>query len=218
MENEITKDAGNVKVGGMAKSEPHLSEEDAQLAEQNDQGAGNDEAETQVDETAAALALAQEELAQLQDRYLRLVAEVDNVKKRSAREKADAHKFGNERLIQDLLQVLDSFEKAIGGQQEADADPILAGFFMVQRQLQAVLAKEGLEAVSALGSTFDPNLHQAIQRTESSEVTSDQVSQEFAKGYLLNGRLLRPAIVSVAIPKSQSAPCSATAASDKPDT
>lgn len=144
-----------------------------------------------------------DELHELKDKYVRLLAEIDNLKKRAVKEKADAHKFANERLIQDMLPVLDSLEKAfLGIEEKALEDPVWQGFGMVQKQLIQVLEKAGLAVVeSSQEAPFDPNVHQAIQRLEQEGIEKEQVHQEFAKGYLLNGRLLRPAMVSVALPK-----------------
>jgi molecular chaperone GrpE len=156
-----------------------------------------------------------QELAEMKDRLLRTVAEMDNMRKRLEREKADFIKFSTESILKDMIPILDSFDKAVPTQsqqseaQQAGAQSIETkdissfhdGMVMVYKQLLAALAKHGLEPVEAVGKNFDPNFHQAIQRIESGDVTQEIVATEFMKGYALNGRLVRPAMVSVKVPE-----------------
>lgn len=142
-----------------------------------------------------------QELSEMKDRYLRTVAEMDNMRKRLEREKADFIKFSNESILKDMIPVLDSLDKAIPAE---SPNPAVAGYLegvlMVRKQFLQMLNKHGLEAVESVEKPFDPNVHQAIQRIESSDVTAETVAAEYAKGYLLNGRLIRPAMVSVKVP------------------
>ena len=135
------------------------------------------------------------------ERLLRITADLENFKKRAAREKADAIKFANESLIQKLIPVLDNFDMALLAVQSAAADSnqsLQAGITMIHQQLKSALADTGLEEVDAAGKTFDPNLHEAVSQQESAEVPEDQVLQQLRKGYKLRDRLLRPATVIVA--------------------
>ncbi|MCX6126819.1 MAG: nucleotide exchange factor GrpE [Proteobacteria bacterium] len=143
-----------------------------------------------------------QELADSKDRYLRTIAEMDNMRKRLEREKSDFIKFSNESLLKEFIPILDSLEKAIPNDVKQDSGSVgyIEGVVMVQKQLLQTLGKFGLEAVRSVDQPFDPNVHQAIQRIES-DVSSETVSVEFAKGYTLNGRLLRPAMVAVKVPK-----------------
>ncbi len=142
------------------------------------------------------------ELADYKDRYLRTVAEMDNMRKRLEREKQDFLKFSSESILKDMIPVLDSLDKAIPN--VTDAESPIAGYrdgvVMVQKQFLQTLAKHGLEPVEAVNQPFDPNFHQAIQRIESKDVTDETVLAEFAKGYSLHGRLIRPSMVSVKVP------------------
>jgi len=144
------------------------------------------------------------ELAEMKDRLLRTVAEMDNMRKRLEREKAEFIKFSSESILKDMIPVLDSFDKALPTQSPqsgaTDAGSFRDGMMMVHKQLLIALAKHGLEPVEAIGKTFDPNFHQAIQRIESGDVTQETVATEFMKGYALHGRLVRPAMVSVQVP------------------
>lgn len=140
----------------------------------------------------------------MKDRLLRNVAEMDNMRKRLEREKADFIKFSLESMLKDMIPVLDSFDKALStSSSHSDSGDIASfheGMTMVQRQFLGALAKHGLEPVEAVGKPFDPNFHQAIQRIESGDVTDEIVATEFMKGYALHGRLVRPAMVSVKVP------------------
>jgi molecular chaperone GrpE len=145
-----------------------------------------------------------QELAEMKDRLLRNVAEMDNMRKRLEREKADFIKYSTESILKDMIPVLDSFDKALpASSKNSDSTDVASfreGLTMVHKQFLTALAKHGLEPVDAVGKLFDPNFHQAIQRIESGDVTEETVDTEFMKGYALHGRLVRPAMVSVKVP------------------
>ena len=136
------------------------------------------------------------------ERLLRITADLENFKKRAAREKVDAIKFANESLIQKLIPVLDNFDMALLAVQSAAAadstQSLQAGIGMIHQQLKSALAETGLEEVDAAGKVFDPNLHEAVSQKETSEVPEDHVVQQLRKGYKLRDRLLRPATVIIA--------------------
>ena len=135
------------------------------------------------------------------DRLLRATADFDNFKKRAARERQDAVKFGNEALMQKLIPVLDHFEMAQTAAQAAQGDTfqsLQAGIAMIHQQLKSALAEAGLEEVEAGGKPFDPNLHEAVAQQETPDVPEGRVVQQLRKGYRLRERLLRPATVIVA--------------------
>ncbi len=133
------------------------------------------------------------------DRFLRQVAELDNFKKRMARDKGDALRYANEALARDLLPVLDNLERAIehakGG---GNGKPLLDGIEMVFKGFLEVLNKHGVKQLSALGEIFDPAKHEAIAQIESEQHEPNTVVAEHHKGYYLLDRLLRPALVTVA--------------------
>jgi molecular chaperone GrpE len=134
------------------------------------------------------------------ERLLRVTADLENFKKRAAREKADAIKFANESLIQKLIPVLDNFDMALLAVQSTpdSAKSLQAGVSMIHQQLKSALTDTGLEEIEAAGKTFDPNLHEAVSQQETNDVPEDQVVQQLRKGYKLRDRLLRPATVVVA--------------------
>ena len=146
-----------------------------------------------IDETEALRA----ELEQLKAQSLVERADLDNQRKRMARELDNARKFANERLLGDLLPVLDSLEAGLAN--AAADDPLRAGLELTQRQLLRVAEINGLVTVApAAGDAFDPEQHQAISMIDAADITPGAVAQTFQKGYVLNQRLLRPAMVVVA--------------------
>ena len=140
----------------------------------------------------------------MKDRLLRNVAELDTMRKRLDRENADFIKYSSESILKDMIPVLDTFDKALSASsthsESADTASFREGMTMVHKMFLSALAKHGLEPVEAIGKTFDPNFHQAIQRIESSDVTEEIVATEFMRGYALHGRLVRPSMVSVKVP------------------
>jgi molecular chaperone GrpE len=146
-----------------------------------------------IDETEALRA----ELEQLKAQSLLERADLENQRKRMAREVEMARKFANERLLGDLLPVLDSLEAGLANAQ-AD-DPLRAGLELTQRQLLRVAEINGLVTVApAAGDAFDPERHQAMSMIDADGIAPGAVAQTFQKGYVLNERLLRPAMVVVA--------------------
>ncbi len=141
----------------------------------------------------------EKETAANYDRYLRAVADLENYKKRMAREHAELVKYGNEKLIKDLLPILDSLDRALKQTSDAPAEvrAFSDGLKLIEAQFMACLQKHGVEKIEARGKDFDPNFHQAVMMIESEEFEDNKVIEEFETGYLLNGRLLKPAKVSV---------------------
>jgi molecular chaperone GrpE len=138
----------------------------------------------------------------LYDRLLRKQAEFDNYKKRMDREKSDFIQFASADLMKELLNALDSFELALkNAATKPDAQNMLRGFELIYKQIQDTLTRFGLKPIEAKGKEFDPHFHQAVSTQPTEEVEENTVIDEMRKGYLLNGRLLRPAMVSVAAKK-----------------
>jgi molecular chaperone GrpE len=151
----------------------------------------------QLDELKTRAARADE----LWDRLLRTTADFDNFKKRAARERQDAVKFGIEALMQKLIPVLDNLEMAQAAAQNAQGDApqsLQTGIAMIHQQFKAALIDAGLEEVDASGKPFDPNLHEAVSQQETHDVPEGHVVQQLRKGYRLRERLLRPATVVIA--------------------
>ena len=141
---------------------------------------------------------AQKDAAHWKDLAARNQAELDNYRKRMAREKSDAIKFANASLLSELLPVIDSFQIGLSAAINEDPDSIISkGMEMVQKQLEEFLTSQGAVLISSVGQEFDPNLHEAISQESSDEVPSGHVISEIRKGFTLNDRLLRAANVIV---------------------
>ena len=160
---------------------------------------------------AAQNSLSAEELAALQakaakaaehwDLLLRATADLENFKKRAARERQDAAKFAGESLLQKLIPVLDNFDMALAAANSSGGQSVQSlqtGVSMIHQQLKSVLMDAGLTEIDATGQTFDPNFHEAVSQQETADVPEGQVVQQLRKGYRLRERLLRPAGVIVA--------------------
>jgi molecular chaperone GrpE len=132
------------------------------------------------------------------DKYLRAVAELDNYKKRTAREKTDIIKYGKEDVIRDMLPFVDSLDRALEhAESNTDIQAFKEGLKLIQDQLLCSLKKHGVERIECTGKEFDPNFHEAMLQADSEHYEENKVIGEFERGYLLNGRLLRPSKVSV---------------------
>ena len=141
---------------------------------------------------------AQKDAAHWKDLAARNQAELDNYRKRMAREKSDAIKFANASLLSELLPVIDSFQMGLSAAINEDPDSIISkGMEMVQKQLEEFLTSQGAVLISSVGQEFDPNIHEAISQESSNEVPSGYVISEIRKGFTLNDRLLRAANVIV---------------------
>ncbi len=147
------------------------------------------------------LAAKEKEAAENYDRYLRAAAELDNYRKRAARDKEDAIKYGNEKLIRDILPILDSLDRALQQASELSArnnfEAFQQGLELIHTQILGCLERHGVEKIAAKGEEFDPERHQALMQVETPEVESNRVIDEYESGYTLHGRLLRPSKVSV---------------------
>jgi len=176
------KDQGDKKIKVDAQ-ETDETIEDAVAAENN--------------EMKVALEAKEKEAKDNYERYLRAVAELDNYKKRAARDKADIIKYGKEDLIKDILPFLDSLDRALEHADSNDAQAFKSGIALIQDQLLCCLKKHGVERIESAGAAFDPNFHEALMQMDSADHQDNQVVSEMEKGYLLNGRLIRPSRVCV---------------------
>lgn len=166
--------------------------EPAQAQEENAQASS--EQEPSVEELLAA---AKEENAKLQDLYMRALAEAENARRRAEESVEKAHKFGVEKFAKNLLPVLDSLEKALELNQNAD-DPMMQGVQATYRQFVQAMEKSGMTEINPVGEKFDPTRHQAIAMVPAQEgQTSGQIAQVFQRGWLISDRVLRAAMVGV---------------------
>ena len=139
------------------------------------------------------------EIASLYDRLLRKQAELDNSRKRAQRERDEFRQIANESLVRELLPVLDGFERALKQRAPAVPETFYQGMELIHRQLLEVLGRGGLEPMETSGQLFDPHYHQAVETVEDSDRRDQEIVEELQRGYMFNRRLLRPAIVRVAV-------------------
>jgi molecular chaperone GrpE len=139
------------------------------------------------------------EVEHLREMYLRKLAEFDNYRKRTDRERQDMRQTAAEGLVAELLPVLDNFERAVQHAEESDPVSFREGVAMIARQFADLLQRAGLETIDPTNSRFDPERHEAVQRIEGSEYAPGTVVAVFSKGYTFGGRLIRPAMVAVAV-------------------
>ena len=132
------------------------------------------------------------------DQMLRAMAELENYKKRMTKDKAELLKYGNEKLIQEILPVFDNLERATNQNEFSEnLEGLLEGVKMTIKQFYSVLEKFGVEVIVSVEKKFDPEIHEAVMQTESEDHEANTVVSELERGYILNGRLLRPAKVAV---------------------
>lgn len=181
------------------------SDDDAYVIE--DTGESVEELEREMNATAAEAVAATEDrddsktenadVAAMRERYLRTLADFENYRKRADREKADFYKYAMSGVVKDLLPVLDNFDRALDHAEEGD--DFHKGVLLIYKQLFALLEKHGLRTIDESGVHFDPNIHEAVVREEDPSVPSHTVTAVLQKGYFLHDRLLRPAMVKVAV-------------------
>jgi molecular chaperone GrpE len=161
-------------------------------------GNGEEQKTLDNDDIMVKLQEKEREAAENYDKYVRAIAELENYRKRAAREKADFIRYGNENLIKDILPLVDSMDRAL---QHADnygySDAFKKGLKLLQGQLQGCLEKYGVRQIECVNKAFDPHIHEAVLQVDSGAHEKDRVVEELEKGYLLHERLLRPAKVSV---------------------
>ena len=152
-------------------------------------------------ELETQLADARDEARQNHERWLRERADLENLKKRAARERAETIRFANEQVLKDMLPIVDNLERAVEhARSGGDGQPLVEGVALVLKSLLDVLERHGVTRVEAKGVPFDPTHHEAMAHVESDEHEPNVIVEEHQAGYRLNDRLLRPALVSVAKP------------------
>jgi len=193
-EKDPTEEQANAKHGTAENFESNETQEpEPETADQKD--------------LAARLEASEEQAKDYYDRLLRVSAEFDNYKKRSAREMQEVVKYANERLIKELLPVVDNLERAVMAvhQKGEPDDPLLQGVNLTLGEILKTLESHKVVPIESLGQPFDPNYHQAMMQEEVSDKPPNTVTRELQKGYMIHDRLLRPALVAVSKASSQPA-------------
>ncbi len=197
----------------MAGKSKHKKESEPFKADAPEAAPVETAAETTATETGpgedlrARLEAREKEAAENYDRYLRAAAELDNYRKRAARDKEDAIKYGNEKLIKDILPILDSLDRALHQTSDLSArnnfEAFQQGLELIHTQILGCLERHGVVKIAAKGEEFDPEKHEALMQVQTPEMESNRVVDEYESGYTLHGRLLRPSKVSVSKNVSQ---------------
>lgn len=174
------------------EAEAEESAEDKEAEAQAEEGAEEapaDDLQKKVDELTAAL-------QKKDDQYLRLQADYQNYRRRTAKEKAEIADVVTQNILKDLLPMLDNFERAMGTETK-DIEAFKKGVEMIYTQFQEVLKKDGLEYIETAGKKFDPNFHQAVMRVQNDDLEDGTIAMELQKGYQVKGRVIRPSMVQV---------------------
>lgn len=183
---EETEEVKNIEV---EKDQAELEVEDEEREES--------EEEKQIREKDEEIKRITEEKEEQYERMLRLQAEYENYKKRTQKERAAERKYQAQNLANELLPVLDNFERALQVEKNDETSSIIEGITMVYNQFLDALKSQGIEQIEAVGKQFDPNIHHAVMQVEDDSYDSNEIVEELQKGYMLKDRVLRPAMVKV---------------------
>ncbi|WP_408888986.1 nucleotide exchange factor GrpE [Myxococcus faecalis] len=169
-------------------------------------------------ETMERLREAHERAKEAQDRMVRAAADLENYRKRAQKEKEEVQRFGSEKLLKDLLPVMDNLDRALeAATKSPDIESFQKGVAMTRKSFEDALGRHGVKSFSAKGQPFDPRMHEAIQQVETADTPAGHVVYEVVRGFFLNERLVRPAMVVVArAPEAVAAPVVDAAASSTP--
>jgi len=146
------------------------------------------------------LSKAQADLNALNDKYLRLVADFENYKRRVARDREELRKYANEAIMSDLLSIIDHLEMAVKHSHGEVNDNVVQGVELTLKEFEKLLDKNSVKPINAMGEQFDPTVHHAMAQIVSSDAEENSVIEEFRKGYMLNEKVIRPSLVAVAKP------------------
>lgn len=176
------------------QDEEQLKEEpEAEEQEQKDTNKTSAEGLEEKEETCEEAKVDED----LNTKYLRLMADFQNYKKRTEKQKSEIHAYANEKIVLKLIEVMDNFERALGAD-ASEGDSFKEGIEMIFKQLSDVLTDAGVKEIEAESTVFDPNFHNAVMMEDTDKVESGMVSEVLQKGYTLNGKVIRPAMVKVA--------------------
>ena len=182
-----------------AAEEEDVAEEAARdVHEETAEGSreGTEEAENGADDPVKREEKLEADLAEKDAQMLRLRADFDNFRRRSAKEREELAAVVTQGILTDMLPLLDNFERALLAE-GSDLDSFRAGVSMIYKQMTEALAKNGLEVIDTKDKKFDPNFHQAVMRVQDPEKEDDTIEQELQKGYMVKGRVIRPSMVQV---------------------
>jgi molecular chaperone GrpE len=198
-ENENEQSNVNQPEGTEASQQSEAAQE-ANPEEETDASSEQSHQEGASDQVLAELEQARKQAEENYQRLLRVQADYDNFRRRTREEKEQLAKYASLKLIEQLLPVLDNFERALASSNDKkDYDALYKGLDMTFRQLEQVLAQEGLQRMESVGQPFNPEYHQAIMQVESEEHEEGIIVEEVQKGYMLKDKVIRPAMVKVSM-------------------
>lgn len=187
-------DEANIMTDEIKENEQDIIEENSETEEQ---ASSVNDCEETVDAESEKL---KQDFENLNNQYLRLAADFENYRKRQAQEREALLKYGAEECMKKVIEVVDNFDRAIDMVEKIDnIDKMKETFFILNKQLTESLSKLGLEQIKSVGEHFDPNLHEAVMQTQTEEYPEDTVINELQKGYKLGDKVIRPAMVAVAV-------------------
>ena len=186
--NQQANDQNETKQPG-TESDENDAAEDGQTEETDDP----DQSDSEGDAGQMS-----EEDEELNVKYMRLMADFQNFKRRSERERSEIYARANETIVTQLLEVLDNFERALTDENATEDENFRKGMEMIFTQMKDVLSRSGVSEIDAEGQDFDPNFHNAVMMEDTDKVESGKVSEVLQKGYMLNGRVIRASMVKVA--------------------
>jgi molecular chaperone GrpE len=193
-----TQEVMETKAEGSEELTQESPANEGEVREEATEAADQRDLEKELQELKEEVHRLKDEVEDYKDRWMRAAAELDNVKKRASRDQADLMKFANERLLKEILPILDNLERALDHSREQEnLKALVEGIEMIQRQFLAVLERFGVRPIDALNQPFDPSVHEAMMQVESEQHEPNIVIQELEKGYWLHDRLLRPSRVTV---------------------
>ncbi|MBC1363694.1 nucleotide exchange factor GrpE [Listeria welshimeri] len=174
-----------------------IEQEELNILDESEETVEEATADALTEEQAKILEL-ENKLDEVENRYLRMQADFENVKKRHIADRDASQKYRSQSLAEDLLPALDSFEKALATtSDQEEVKQILKGMEMVYNQILVAFEKEGIEVIPAVGEQFDPNFHQAVMQDSDENAASNEITAELQKGYKLKDRVIRPSMVKV---------------------
>ncbi len=192
-DSKVEVEIKSSKIPGDVKGDVEADEKSNAHAEKKDSSETEDiKEEPAVKSPEQIISEYEEKIKELDDRYLRLAAEFDNFKKRIARQYEEMRISASIIVVNQILEVVDNFERALEASSNSnDHESLHTGAKLIYQQLMDILNKQGVEAIPAVGENFDPNLHEAIMQTESDDYPEGVIVSEMARGYKMNGRVIR---------------------------
>ena len=191
-DQKVNPDQDELKDTNPASPDEEVKEEPSDPKEENATGENNDEVSSENGQSPES-----EELKKVKDQLLRTMAEFDNYRKRTTREKEQTFERGEKYVVEVMLPVIDNFERALGSCKDPE-DSFVKGVQMIHDQMLGVLEKLGVTQLDDVGKTFDPHFHDAMQHVDDEAYGESEIVQVFRKGYQMNDTVIRPSLVKVA--------------------